>query len=90
MSTDLVDVSERVSSLEGRFEELAQAFYDHVQRQERHQEIMIKELSDIKQFLQTAKAFGRFSIWFGGAILALIPGLPALIQWLHEHLVFKP
>ncbi len=90
MPPDLTDVSERVASLEGRFEELAQMFHDHVERQERHQEEMLRALSEIRQFLHTAKTLGKISIWFGGVILALISGLPTLIQWLHEHLVFKP
>ncbi len=36
MPADLAALAERVASLEGRFEELAQAFHDHVERQERH------------------------------------------------------
>jgi hypothetical protein len=90
MPPDLSDVSERVASLEARFEEMAQAFHDHVAQQERHQEVVLKELSDIRQFLRTARAVGRTTIWFGGAVLALISGLPTLIQWLHEQFVFKP
>ena len=90
MPPDLSDLSERVASLEARFEELAQAFHDHVERQERHQEAMLKELAGIRQFLGTARTLGKISIWLGGLVLALVSGLPSLIQWLHEHLVFKP
>ncbi|MEI8395980.1 MAG: hypothetical protein WCF85_14660 [Rhodospirillaceae bacterium] len=90
MLPDLTDVSERVAALEARFTELALAFHEQVQRQERHQEVMLKEIGDIKQFLHTAKAVGRITIWCGGAVLALISGLPTLIQWLHDHFVFKP
>ena len=90
MPPDLTDVSERVASLEARFEELATTFRDHVERQERHQEVVLKELGDIRQLLHTARAIGRITIWFGGAVLALISGLPTLIQWLHDHFVFKP
>ena len=90
MPPDLSGIAERVSALEARFEELTQAFHDHVERQERHQEAMLKELADIRQFLGTARTLGKISIWLGGLLLALISGLPTLIQWLHEHLVFKP
>ncbi|MEI8395038.1 MAG: hypothetical protein WCF85_09905 [Rhodospirillaceae bacterium] len=90
MPPDLTDVSERVASLEARFEELATTFRDHVERQEHHQEVVLKELGDIRQLLHTARAIGRITIWFGGAVLALISGLPTLIQWLHDHFVFKP
>ena len=90
MPPDLAAFAERVASLEGRFEELTQAFHDHVERQERHQEAMMKEISEIRQLLHTARTIGRLTIWCGGAVLALISGLPTLIQWLHEHLVFKP
>ena len=90
MPPDLSGVSERVAALEARFEELTQAFHDHVERQEQHQEAMIKELADIRQFLGTARTLGKISIWLGGLVLALVSGLPSLIQWLHEHLVFKP
>ena len=90
MPPDLADLSERVAALEARFEELTQAFHDHVGRQERHQEEMLKTLGEIRQFLHTAKTIGRITIWFGGAVLALISGLPTLIQWLHDHFVFKP
>ena len=90
MPPDLTDVSEQVASLEARFEELAQAFHDQVQRQERHQEAILKEILEIRQLLHTARTIGRLTIWFGGAILALISGLPTLIQWLHDHFVFKP
>ena len=90
MPLDLSDLSERVAALEARFEELAQAFHDHVGRQERHQEEMLKALGEIRQFLHTARALGKISIWLGGAILALISGMPTLIQWqLHDHFVFK-
>ncbi len=51
---------------------------------------MLKELADIRQFLGTARTLGKISIWLGGLVLALVSGLPSLIQWLHEHLVFKP
>ena len=51
---------------------------------------MMKEISEIRQLLHTARTIGRLTIWCGGAVLALISGLPTLIQWLHEHLVFKP
>ena len=90
MPPDLSDVSERVAALEGRFEELAQIVHDQVERQERHQEEMLKALGEIRQFLSTARTLGKIAIWCGGAVLALISGLPTLIQWLHEHLVFKP
>ena len=90
MPPDLADLSERVAALEARFEELTQAFHDHVERQERHQEAMLKAIGEIRQFLSTARTLGKVAIWCGGAVLALISGLPTLIQWLHEHLVFKP
>ena len=85
MPPDLSDVSERVAALE-----LTDAFHEHVGRQERHQEAMLKEISEIRQLLHTARTLGKISIWFGGSILALISGLPTVIQWLHDHLVFKP
>lgn len=90
MAPDLADLSERVAALEARFEELAATFRDHVERQERHQEAVLKELADIRQFLGTARTLGKISIWCGGVLLALISGLPTLVQWLHDHLVFKP
>ena len=90
MPPDLTDVSERVAALEGRFEELAQIVHDQVERQERHQEEMLKAIGEIRQFLSTARTLGKISIWLGGAILALISGLPTLITWLHDHFVFKP
>ena len=90
MASDLTGVPERVSLLEARFEEMSQTFRDHVERQERHQELVLKELGDIRQFLRTTQAIGRITIWFGGVVLVLISGLPNLIQWLHDHLVFKP
>ena len=90
MPPDLTDVSERVAALEARFSELAQAFHEQVQRQERHQEAILKEILEIRQLLHTARTLGKISIWFGGAVLALISGLPTLITWLHDHLAFKP
>ena len=90
MPSDLSEVSERVAALEGRFEELAQIVHDQVERQERHQDEMLKALGEIRQFLSTARTLGKISIWLGGAILALISGLPTLITWLHDHFVFKP
>ena len=90
MPPDLSEVSERVAALEGRFEELAQIVHDQVERQERHQEEMLKALGEIRQFLSTARTLGKIAIWLGGAILALISGLPTLITWLHDHFVFKP
>ena len=90
MPPDLSNVSERVVSLEARVGELTQAFHEQVGRQEHHQEAMLKELGEIKQFLHTAKALGKVCIWCGGSVLAMISGLPSLIQWLHDHLVFKP
>ena len=90
MPSEIADVSERVAALEGRFEELAQIVHDQVERQERHQEEMLKALGEIRQFLSTARTIGKIAIWFGGAILALISGLPTLITWLHDHFVFKP
>lgn len=90
MSPDLADLSERVAALEARFEELAATVRDQADRQERHQETVLKELADIRQFLQTARAVGRTTIWLGGGILALASGLPPLIQWLHDHITLKP
>ena len=90
MPPDQSNVSERVASLEARVGELTQAFHDQVGRQERHQEVMLKEIYELRQLLHTARTLGKITIWFGGAVLALISGMPGLIQWLHDHIAFKP
>ena len=89
MPPDQSNVSERVASLEVRVGELAQVFHDQADRQERHQEVMLKEISELRQLLHTAKTLGKITIWFGSAFLALISGMPGLIQWLNDHIAFK-
>ena len=89
MPPDLTEIAERSAAMEARLDDLYRAFREQVQRQEHHQEVVLKEISDLRQLLHTARALGKIAIWCGGAVLALISGLPGLIQWLHDHLVFK-
>lgn len=90
MPPDISVFAERAAALEARFDELATAFHDHVEREEQHQQAILKEITQLRQFLNTARALGQISLWLGGAILALISGLPALIQWVHDHVTLKP
>jgi hypothetical protein len=90
MPPDFTAFAERAASLEARVEELTRAFHDHVEREEMHQLALLNEMVQLRQFLHTARALGKVSIWLGGIFLAMISGLPPLIQWLHEHIALKP
>lgn len=90
MTADLGTLAERAASLEARVEELTRALRDHVERYEQHQETLLKEIAEVRQLLHTARALGRLSIGLGGAVLALVAGLPPLIRWLHDHVPLKP
>ena len=90
MSTDLAEIAERSAAMEARVDELTQAFHDHVEREEEHQEKLLQELINIRQFLNTASTIGRVALWFGGSLLALFSAFPPLVQWLQDRIVFKP
>ena len=90
MAADLGTLAERAAALEARVEELARALHDHVDRYEQHQETLLREIAGVRQLLHTARTLGRLSIGLGGVVLALAAGVPALIQWLHDHVSLKP
>lgn len=90
MPSDLAEIAERSAALEARVEELTRAFHDHVEREEENQDKLLQELSQIRQIFHTARTMGRATIWLGGAILAVISGIPVLIQWVHDHVTLKP
>lgn len=90
MAADLGTLAERAASLEARVEELARALHDHVERYEQHQQMLLKEITEVRQLLHTARTLGRLSIGLGGVVLALVAGVPALVQWLHDHVTLKP
>ena len=90
MSPDVSIFAERAGALEARLEELTRAFHDHVEREEQNQQELLKEITQLRQFLHTARTLGQIALWLGGVGLVLVSGIPTLIQWVHDHVTLKP